>query len=115
MYKYLFIITIIIIIWLHNLHCIEGEKDLTKKLYCTIIKIAFQKLDEIRKLAMLFIKWEKKDHMNEAALDLKIFPRLVKRQYSAYTLINTVQKGMCTKSPNPFIYGVFCCIFHVLE
>ena len=59
-----------------------------------------------------------------------------KRQYSTYTLINTIRKGMCVKfdgqgKPNvsefysnsalvaqgevPFVYSVFCCLFRFLE
>ena len=61
---------------------------------------------------------------------------LQKRQYSTYTLINTIRKGMCVtlhsqgkpkvyqfhfnsalveQGEVPFVYSVFCCLFRFLE
>ena len=120
--------------WAHSLYCIEPENDVKKKFYCTIMKTALGHLEEIRKLATKLIKCAKKDIKGDTTMGLSPFSRLLvqKRQYSAHTLIKTINDGMCIKSSageiqfysnealvekgqSPFIYSAFCCMFHILE
>ena len=118
----------------YSLYCIELEKDVKKKFYCTIMKTVLRHLEDIRKIAMRVIKCAKKDIKRDTASGLSPFSHLLvqKRQYSAYSLINTIKDGMCIissageiqfysnealveKGQSPFIYSAFCCMFHILE